>query len=140
MSFNASLLVMMGIFWIVYLILRVSFFKPMMDLLEKRSATIDGARSIYDKALTDADERLEVERLRLSEARSSAMASREQERRAAQERRLEQLNRVKAQVQETLANAADELEARVREERGSLEDRARELADGIAERLLGRPA
>ena len=140
MSFNASLLVMMGIFWMTYLILRVYFFKPMMELLEKRDSTITGAQSIYDEALSDANLKLESERARLNEARSKAMVSREQERRTAHDRRLEQLNEVKARAQETLANAADELEARVLEERDSLGQRARELADGMAERLLGRPA
>ena len=140
MSFNASLLVMMAIFWVTYLILRVFFFKPMMDLLEERDSTITGAQSIYDEALSDANQKIEAEHTRLSEARSEAMVSRERERRTAQDRRQEQLNAVKARAQETLATAAKELEARVDQERASLAEQARELADGMVERLLGRPA
>ena len=137
-SFNASLLVMMGIFWVTYWILRRFFFAPMMDLLEQRQATVDTAQSVYDEAMTKTSEMIEAERSRLNEARRNALASRQQERRAALSRRLEQLNEVKAQVHEILASAAGELEERVARERETLEQKAQEIADFMAERLLGR--
>lgn len=140
MSFNASLLVMMAIFWVTYLILRVFFFKPMMALLEERRSRIETAQAAFEGATTESDETMEQERARLSEARSQAMASRDNERREAQARRHEQLNQVKAEVLETLAVAASDLEASVARERESLDQRATEIADRIAEKLLGRPA
>ena len=140
MSFNASLLVMMAVFWVVYLILRIFFFTPIMVLLAARRSRIEGAQAGFDRTMTDANETMEKERARLSEARSQAMASRDKQRREAQAQRQEQLNQVKAGVQETLAKAASDLEARVAKERESLDQRATEIADRMAEKLLGRPA
>ena len=140
MSFDASLLVMMGLFWITYLILRFSFFKPMMELLEERSSTLETAQSTWDVAVAEANEKIEQEKVRLSEARSQAMSAREQERREAQARRSQQLAEAKDRVQQTLGEAARELDKTVSEQRQSLEAEARRLADDIATMLLGRTA
>ncbi len=138
-SFNFSLLVMMGLFWVVYLILRVFFFKPMMALMEERRSRVESAQALYDESFAETESRIAEERARLSEARSQAMASRDQERRQAQARRQEQLNEIKAQAQEALGKAAAELEEAVGHERTSLEQKAQDIADRITETLLGRP-
>ena len=85
-SFNASLLVMMGIFWATYWILRVYFFRPMMALLDDRRSRVETAQALYEESQAQTHKRLEEERGRLSEARSEAMASRDKERREAQSR------------------------------------------------------
>lgn len=140
MSFNASLLVMMGIFWAVYWILRVSFFTPVMNLLEKRHSTISDAKQNYDGAVAATDEKLEEERLRLTEARSKALASRDQERREAQAKRQTQLDAAKQQIQERLSTAANELDQQVSREKQSLEQQADQIAATMVDRLLGRTA
>jgi F0F1-type ATP synthase membrane subunit b/b' len=139
-SFNASLLVMMGIFWAVYWILRISFFTPVMNLLEKRQATISDAQGTYDSAVATTDDKLEEEHVRLTEARTQAMASRDQERREAQAKRQEQLDTAKAEIQERLSIAAKELENQVGIEKQSLEQQADQIAGTMVERLLGRTA
>ena len=53
MSFDASLLVIMAIFWVTYVILRVCFFKPMMALLETREGRVSSAQQIWDQAFAD---------------------------------------------------------------------------------------
>ena len=140
MSFDASLLVMMGLSWVTYLILRFFFFKPMMELLEKRRATLETAQLTWDAAVAEANEKIEQEKARLSEARSQAMSAREQERREAHARRSQQLAEAKDRVQQTLGEAARDLERTVAEQRQSLEADARRLADDIAANLLGRTA
>ena len=140
MSFDASLLVMMGLFWVTYLILRRFFFKPMMQLLEKRSSTIESAQTAFDGASEETRQKLETERGRMNNARVEAMATREQDRREAQARRAQQLADAKARVQKTLDDAAKELESNVDEQRASLEGEAQRLADRIATSLLGRTA
>jgi F-type H+-transporting ATPase subunit b len=137
-SFDASLLVMMGIFWIVYFILRIFFFRPIMDLLEQRRTTVQTAQSIRDQVQADTEERIAAERARLNDARSQAMAAREEERRQAQTRRSEQLAEVKTQVQESLEQAAGELEQQVARARDTLEAQATELGDRMAAQMLGR--
>jgi len=139
-SFDASLLVMMGIFWVVYWILRVFFFTPVLDILEQRKSTVGAAQAIHDEVTAETERKLEAERARLTSARAEAMATREKERRAAQARRAETLNEVKNQVQATLSSAAEDLDRQVERERAGLESRAEELAGAIAERLVGRHA
>ncbi len=140
MSFNASLLVMMGIFWAVYWILRVSFFTPVMNLLEKRQETISNAQGSYDTAVAATDEKLRDEHERLTEARRQALASRDQERREAQARRQAQLDAAKAEIQEKLAAAAKELEQQVGREKQSLESQADQIASTMVDRLMGKTA
>jgi F0F1-type ATP synthase membrane subunit b/b' len=139
-SFDASLLVIMGIFWITYVILRVFFFKPMVTLLEEREGRVTTAQQIWEQAFADTQKRLEEERGLLSDTRRKAMAARTERRREAQDRRLQILGEVKKTVQQQLAEAGAALETQVRAERQVLETRVRTLADQIVRRLLGTPA
>ena len=77
---------MMGLFWVTYLILRASFFKPMMELLEKRSSTVESAQTVFDGATEETRQKLETERDRMNRARVEAMATREQDRREREQR------------------------------------------------------
>ena len=140
MSFDASILVIMGIFWITYLILRVFFFKPMVALLEEREGRVATAQELWDQAFAETQTRLEEERTLLSATRRKAMAARAERRREAQDRRLQTLTAVKKTVQQELAEAGAALETQVRAERQVLETRVRTLADQIVRRLLGTPA
>lgn len=140
MQFDASLLVMMGIFWVSYIILRFFFFNPMMRLLEERETRIESAQEIYDAALATAAERIEEEKGRLADTRREALAARDELRRKANDQRLSSLAEVKATVQQRLGEAGAELDAQVATERATLEDRARVLADEMTRTLLGRTA
>lgn len=140
MSFDASLLVMMVLFWASYLILRFFFFKPMTGLLDEREERIASAQAIYDQAAADTTARLEQERARLAEARHQAMVTREEQRREAQERRLAMLGEVKQKIQAELGEASLELEEQVARERRVLDERARALAEQMTRALLGRTA
>lgn len=140
MEFDASLLVMMGIFWVSYGILRLFFFTPMMAMLDERDTRIETAQEIYDQALAETGERIEEEKTRLAETRRDALAQRDERRREANDQRLAALADVKGQVQERLREAGAELEAQVAVERASLEQQAQSLAEQMTRALLGRPA
>jgi F-type H+-transporting ATPase subunit b len=139
-SFDASLLVIMGIFWVTYLILRVFFFKPMVALLEEREGRVATAQQVWEQAFAETQQRLAEERALLGDTRRKAMAARSERRREAQERRLQTLAEVKKTVQQELAEASATLEVQVRAERQVLAERVRTLADQIVRRLLGTPA
>jgi F-type H+-transporting ATPase subunit b len=136
-SFDASLLVIMAIFWVTYVILRVCFFKPMMALLEQREGRVVTAQQTFDQAFAETQQSLEQERALLAETRRKAMNARAERRREAQERRLETLAEVKKSMQRELASASATIESQVSVERQTLGQRARGLADQIVERLLG---
>ena len=140
MSFDASILVIMGIFWISYFVLRFFFFKPMMRVLEEREERITSAQQIWDEAFTSTRRRLEEERALLADTRRKAMSARAERRREAQDRRLQILAEVKKNVQVELAAAGAALDEQVRRERSVLEERARTLAVEIVRRLLGTAA
>jgi F0F1-type ATP synthase membrane subunit b/b' len=139
-SFDASILVIMGIFWISYFILRVFFFLPMVRLLDEREARVSGAQQRWDQKFAETQKRLDDERSLLAETRRKAMQAREQRRREAQDRRLAILGEVKKSVQAELAEASATLAAQVGRERAVLDGRVRSLADQIVRRLLGNVA
>ena len=62
MSFDASLLVIMAIFWVTYVILRVCFFKPMVALLEEREGRVSTAQQTWEQAFAETQKRLDEER------------------------------------------------------------------------------
>ena len=140
MSFDASLLVIMAIFWVTYVILRVCFFKPIMALLEQREGRIATAQQTWEQAFADTQKRLEEERTLLAETRRQAMNARAERRREAQQRRLETLAEVKKTVQRELGEASAAIEGQVAVERQALAERVRGIADQIVQRLLGTAA
>lgn len=140
MSFDASLLVIMAIFWVTYVILRVCFFKPMVALLEEREGRIATAQQTWEQASTEMQKRLDEERALLAETRRGAMNARAERRREAQENRLATLAEVKKTVQTDLAEASAAIDGQARVERQALSERVRGLADDIVQRLMGTAA
>ena len=140
MSFDASLLVIMAIFWATYFLLRVFFFKPMVRLLEEREEKVSTAQQTWEAAFAETQKRLDEERGLLAETRRKAMNARVERRREAQERRLQTLAEVKKSVQVELAQASASLAQQVSTERAVLAERSRALADQITRKLLGNVA
>jgi F-type H+-transporting ATPase subunit b len=136
-SFDASLLVIMAIFWATYVVLRVFFFKPMMALLEAREEKVTTAQQIWDQAFAETQKSLDQERSLLADTRRQAMSARAERRREAQDRRLATLSEVKQAVQAQLGEASASIERQVSAEKTALGDRARGLADQIVTKLLG---
>ena len=140
MSFDASLLVIMAIFWVTYVILRVCFFKPMVALLEQREGRISTAQQTWDQAFAETQKRIDDEKTLLAETRRQAMSARAERRREAQEHRLQTLAEVKRTVQGELAEASASIDRQAQAERSTLAQRAQGLADDIVRRLLGTAA
>jgi F-type H+-transporting ATPase subunit b len=139
-SFDASLLVIMAIFWVTYVILRVCFFKPMVALLEQREGRVATAQQTWEQATAETQKRLDEERTLLAETRRKAMTARAERRREAQEQRTASLAEVKKTVQQELAEASAAIDRQVGVERQALAERVRGLADDIVRRLLGTAA
>jgi F-type H+-transporting ATPase subunit b len=139
-SFDASLLVIMAIFWVTYVILRVCFFKPMVALLEEREGRVSTAQETWEQAFAESQKKLDEERTLLAETRRRAMSARAERRREANERRLTTLAEVKKTVQAELGEASAAIDRQVRAERQTLSERVRALADDIVQRLLGTAA
>jgi F-type H+-transporting ATPase subunit b len=137
---DASLLVIMGIFWVTYLILRFFLFGPIQEILRERRETVDTARAEHEAATAKTDAKIEAERERLNEARVEAASKRDALRREAEEERHRILAETREATDQRLEKAQEELDETVAREREGLEDRARELAGRMADKLLEKSA
>jgi F0F1-type ATP synthase membrane subunit b/b' len=140
MDFDASILVIMGIFWTMFLVLKWSFFGPVQELLRERGETIDTARAEHQAATAELDSRIEAERKKLNAIRAEAAARRDGLRKEGEDARRQMLEETSAATEERIAAATEELEATVARERETLETRAREIADQMTDRLLEKSA
>jgi F-type H+-transporting ATPase subunit b len=137
---DASLLVIMGIFWILYWILRVFLFAPIQEILRERRETIDTARAEHEAAMAQTEEKIDAERHRLTEARVEAAAERDALRKEAEASRQKTLEETREETERRLTEAQGELDEIVARERENLEGRARALADRMADKLLEKSA
>ena len=137
---DASLLVIMGIFWITYWILRVFLFAPIQEILRERRETIDTARAEHEAAMQQADAKIDAERHRLTEARVEAAAKRDALRKEAETSRQETLGQTREETERRLTDAQEELDGIVAREREVLEGKAHHLADRMADKLLEKSA
>lgn len=140
MDFDASILVIMGIFWTMFLVLKWSFFGPVQELLRERGETIETARAEHEAATSELDARIEAERAKLNEIRAQAAARRDSLRKEGEEARRQMLDEATAATEERIAAATEELDATVERERQTLEASAREIADRMTDRLLEKSA
>ena len=137
---DASLLVIMGIFWILYWILRTFLFGPIQEILRERRETVDTARAEHEAAMSQTEAKIDAERHRLTDARVEAAAKRDGFRKQAEASRQEALAETREQTEHRLTEAQDELDGVVAHEREILERKARELAGRMADKLLEKSA
>ncbi len=140
MEFDASLLVVMAIFWVVYAILRWSFFGPITRLLDERETTIAAAHTRFEAASSKLETGLAAQRERLAEARREIARRREATRREAEAEKAALVDQARKAARAKLDEVRDRLEADVAAERGVLAARAERIADDMVRRLLGRVA
>lgn len=140
MDFDASLLVVMAIFWIVYAILRWTFFGPIVRLLDDRAATIQTAQSRFEEASARLDTGLAAQRERLAQARRNLAARREEVRRTAEAQRAALLDAARAEARAEIDAIKAALEVETAAERVALEAHADRLADDMVRRVLGSAA
>lgn len=138
MNFDASLLVIMGLFWVTYFLLRHFLFRPLMAVLDARETEVESAQGEYDHVLEDTARQIEGQRSRLSASRQAARDRRDEMRRQAQETRRRLLEEAKRVAEIELERAGTELDEQVQSQRDLLETQTRGLADQMVDRLMGR--
>lgn len=140
MSIDASLLVIMVIFWIAYLVLRWALFAPLAEILREREEAVETAQVAHAEAMKKADAKIDEERARLSEARRAAAERRDELRREAEEQRQVILREANEAADATVAEAQGQLEEQVEEARSTLRSHAENLADRMTDKLLEKSA
>lgn len=137
---DASLLVILVIFWTLYLLLRWALFTPVQEILRERRETVEAARAEHEAAMAQTSAKIDAERDKLNQARVEAAAQREELRRKAEARRQEVLASTRQETEARLAAAQEELEGIVADERSELAAKAQVLADRMTEKLLEKTA
>jgi F0F1-type ATP synthase membrane subunit b/b' len=135
---NASLLLIMACFWLVYLVVRMQLVKPLGELLDERSRRIREAAELLSETREQAAAGLDDCHRRLAEAAAEAQRERLATRAAADAARRGSLEAARERGQQRLAELARELDVARDEARTTLRERSRELAVALAERLLER--
>ena len=139
-DFDASLLVIMAIFWATYVVVRVFLIGPVMKMLRERDSEIVTAQETFDRAQAEVEARIEAQREKLKEARVEAAARRDEMRREAQQARERMVAEARQEADAELQQAIASLEAETAEQRRILEIRAERLAAEMTAKLMGAPS
>jgi F-type H+-transporting ATPase subunit b len=122
--------------FIFYLILRRLFFLPVLEVMAKREALIEGAREESQSLAATVQEKQRAYREGLRKARAEVFAEQEAARRVALDERAKVVrdarSRANEQVQAAKARLADEIAAA----RQSLDASGQELAEEVARAVL----
>ena len=140
MDFDASLLVIMAIFWATYVVVRIFLIGPVMKMLRERDSEIVTAQETFDRAQAEVEARIEAQREKLKEARVEAAARRDEVRREAQRARERMVAEARQEADVQLQHALASLEAETAEQRRLLEGQAGRLAAEMTSKLMGAPS
>ncbi len=140
MEFDASLLVIMAIFWATYAVVRIYLVRPIMRLLQERDSEIATARETFDQTQADVEARIAQQHEKLVEARAEAAAHRDRMLKEAQQARERLVAEAREETEAELQRALADLAAETAEQRRSLEARAERLAAAMTAKLMGAPS
>lgn len=135
---DATLFIYIGVFWLLFFILRAFVFRPSMDLFEERERAIDGARVEARKLEGEADEKLASFEQELAKVRAEAGAERDRLR--AEGVRLERslTEKVRIETDELVRSSEQRMAQEAAKVRKEIAASSPLLARQIAEKLLGR--
>ncbi len=135
---NLSLILIMACFWLVYLLVRTQFLKPVGALLDQRESQIRTARDTFAQAKEQLGEAIARCERDLAQAAGEGQKVRATLRSEGESVRRARLEAARQQGQARLATLSGELTTVTDEARAVLRARSAELARSLAERLLER--
>jgi F-type H+-transporting ATPase subunit b len=135
---DATLFIYVGIFFVLFFLLRSFVFRPMMALFDEREAAIDGAKAEARKLEKQAEDKLASFEEEMAKVRAEAGADRDRLR--AEGKRLERglIEKVRKETDEMVAEAQKKMDAEAAKVRKDIATTSPALARQIAEKLLGR--
>jgi F-type H+-transporting ATPase subunit b len=135
---DATLFIQLGIFLVLFVVLRKFVFLPYLEAKKDRAANIDGAREKANRLQSDAAEKLDRYERRLTDARKEAAAGRSKERAEGEAKAAEVLASARQKAEGRLSEARTKINKSVPAAELALRTRADELARAIASKVLGR--
>ena len=138
LDLNANLLIIFAIVWILLVVLRKVFFKPVQEMREERNSRINTSKDKsaqgqedYERTLAEIEERIKAARAEASLARDIL----ESEAREEKERILDEVSRAS---KEQVAKAKEELDEQMGRLLKEMEEQSEFLAEKIEKKLLQR--
>jgi F-type H+-transporting ATPase subunit b len=119
-------------------ILNTLIFKPILKVIEQRTAAVRGARELAESAATKATAAAAEYHRTMTAARAEVYAAIDETRRSALERRAQLLSDTKSAVERDATTATATVAKESAEARASLDRDASQLANDIVMRVLGR--
>lgn len=135
---DATLLIYVGVFFVLFFLLRSLVFRPTMELFDERERAIDGARVEARQLEGEAESKLASFEEQMAKMRAEATAERERLR--AEGTRLERtlIEKVRAETDRMVRDAEKQMAEEAARVRADIAARTPVLAREIAAKLLGR--
>jgi F-type H+-transporting ATPase subunit b len=135
---DISLLVIVGIFWMTYFVVRRFFFEPVNRVMVERQTEHRLAQQRYEESLARFQEATSVVEGQLHEAKREASHLRDQFRAEAANHRNAVVQKTQKQAEQIVTEADAKLKQDVVKARDTIVRDADSLARLAAERILGR--
>ncbi len=135
---DATLLIYIGVFFVLFFILNAFVFKPVMALFDEREKAIDGAKRDARRLEKDAESKLNAFEDEMAKMRQEASAERDRLRADATKRERALIDKVKADIDKMVADADAEMDREAAKLREQIASDTPALARRIASKLLGR--
>jgi F-type H+-transporting ATPase subunit b len=135
---DATLFILIGVFLFLYLVLRITLFRPVLRVLDERERRIEGAKAEARAMQERAEQALSQYEAFVREARSQGAELKAALRQEGQRIERTLLDEVRRETEGQLAQGKAELRAEMERQAAILSREAEALARRAAERLLGR--
>lgn len=136
LSIDLSILVISAIVWILVLVLKKVYFKPVRRVMRERDDKIQQDLDTTQKALEKYERTIERIEEDMRAAKIAARETRERFEREAQKEKEGMIVEVSQECREQVAEARRELDEKVERLKKELEPRSQDLAKRIEKRLL----
>jgi len=136
LEINWNFLVIFILVWILVLVLSQVFYKPILQITQKRKKNLDENDKIYPHALKEYEQHLDQVENRLKEARQESQSIRQKivSEALAEKSRLTQ--DIQTEVQGQVAEVKKQLEDEVERLKTELDQRVETIAKELEEKLL----
>lgn len=137
---DATLFIYLGVFFLLFFLLRQFVFRPNMALFDEREQAIDGAKREAKKLEKSAEAKLTAFEDEMAKVRVEAGV--ERDRLKAEGMRLDRslTDKVRAETDQMVADASKKMATEAEKIREEILAASPALAQQIADKLLGRPA
>jgi F-type H+-transporting ATPase subunit b len=136
---DGTLILHVIIILVMIYVLNATLYKPINQILESREKRTRGRLTEAQEIMQSVGQKVSEYERSLRQARAEAYAQTESERAAAMKERQQNVNEMRAQLTQTIAQEKKTIEQQAGEARVTLEVESRRLAREIGSRVLSRP-